>query len=535
MEQQENKDAVVYCRVSTDEQAERGLSMDVQAKDCRAKLEAEGYTVLEVLRDDGKTGSNMRRDGLQKLLALAEAGAIQAVCSVHSDRISRSMVDSAYIREKLQKLSVRILYVNQQESDGSSASFVTDNVLAVMSQYHLVVTSEKVKATQRAKVEAGYLPSVPPVGYLNADNPDKNADRLSRKIIITDPERAPLISETFRLYATGNYNVVDLCDLMYKKGLMNRNGKQMSYSRFYDLLKNRFYLGEIHYANYVNKNAKHEPLVDEAVFNHVQTILQTKNNHACRKRKHQFLLRGFVYCPIHRKRYTAEWHLGKTKAYYHCPNRSGCGKYSEMTALEGAIADKFKDLQFSDEFIQAVIKKVSSEFYEQRRIYNGRKQSLINKRTAFEKQLAIAEDKLLNNVLDDAAFKGIRARVRENIENINQQIHDLENTHDLNIDVASEVMAFTQDIYKTYDEADPELKRHLLGFFWERFEVHEGVIINSTPTLIFQELLKLERIYTKNARKNQNAKNRSKRSDFSATSPEVINKIPLLRGQDSNL
>lgn len=59
----------IYCRVSTEEQADRGYSLDAQEKHCRDFAERNGYKVLGIYRDEGKSATNLDRSALQELLS----------------------------------------------------------------------------------------------------------------------------------------------------------------------------------------------------------------------------------------------------------------------------------------------------------------------------------------------------------------------------------------------------------------------------------------------------------------------------------
>ena len=321
---------VGYCRVSTDDQAKNGLSMDVQADICKKTMTDDGVKIVEIVSDDGKSGGSMKRAGMTKVVDMVKNEEVDFVYTVHSDRIARNTLDYLVFRELLRKHNVELKCIYQPIQDDSATSRTMDTVMASFNEMHRLVTSEKVKETLNAKAKAGYFPSVPPPGYKNIDNPDNTADRLAKKIVAKDLETAPLIREFFKLYATGNFNVYDLRDIMHAKGLRSRRGGKMSPSRLYDLLRNRFYLGEVHWGDTHNKDGKHQPLIDDDLFNQVQSILAAHNSHACRRRKYTWLLNGFLYCYHHEKRYTAEWHLNKKIAYYHCTNKSGCGKYAEQ-------------------------------------------------------------------------------------------------------------------------------------------------------------------------------------------------------------
>ena len=81
-------------------------------------------------------------------------------------------------------------------------------------------------------------------------------------------------------------------------------------------------------------------------------------------------------------------------------------------------------------------------------------------------------------------------------------------------------------IYRAYKKASFDLKRQYLGFFWEKFEVSNGIILNSYPSPLFDELLKAEEAYFKNSI----PKNRENYRD----SEGVILTNVGLRGLDSN-
>ena len=80
------KRAALYIRVSTDPQAEKGQSIPEQRRQLDAAAVVRGYEVLEVLIDDGYTGTAPQRPGYLRMLELAEAGAIDVVLAAKRDR-----------------------------------------------------------------------------------------------------------------------------------------------------------------------------------------------------------------------------------------------------------------------------------------------------------------------------------------------------------------------------------------------------------------------------------------------------------------
>ena len=59
----------------------------------------------------------------------------------------------------------------------------------------------------------------------------------------------------------------------------------------------------------------------------------------------------------------------------------------------------------------------------------------------------------------------------------------------MDVDIAREVMLFGKNIYEAYQKASFELKRNILAFFWERFEIENHTLIRKRSTPLFQLLL----------------------------------------------
>ncbi|MFZ2038940.1 MAG: recombinase family protein [Minisyncoccia bacterium] len=517
----QNKVAVIYCRVSTDEQAKEGLSIESQELTCRRKAEEEGYSVIEVIKDEGKSGKNINREGMKNILRLVNEKKINAIYLVNTDRLSRNVADHIYLTDLFRKNKVLLRSINQPTLDSSATSITMDLMMATMNQFQRLNTAEKVKSTMHEKAKAGYYPSKAPVGYKNVQDLNKS-ERFARKTIIIDEKAAVFVREIFRLYATGEHNAVEVSDIVYDKGFRSRGGKKVSDSKIYMMLKNRFYIGEINWGEIHIPKAKHEPLIERVVFDQVQSVLNSHNKHSCRRRKYKWLLSGFLRCHKHNSRYTAEWHLNKKIAYYHC-TVNGCGKFSEQVKLENAIAEKFKDLEFSPDFIELVISKAKNIFYERREVYESKRQGLINQKSAFEAKLKVAETKLLSGTLKDEDFKRIREEIKKEIDLIDNRIVEVQKGKEINVDMTREIIGLTKNIFETYQKALPELKRLFLGFFWERFEVSEGIIINSIPSILFSQLIKLEKAY-------QKSQNTNKPSDFA----NVISSTDLSPHLESN-
>ena len=85
------KKAVLYARVSTDEQARTGYSLAQQIEALRAYAVREGYEVLEEVTDPGQSGASLERPGMDRLRDLVAAGDISVVLAQDRDRFAREL------------------------------------------------------------------------------------------------------------------------------------------------------------------------------------------------------------------------------------------------------------------------------------------------------------------------------------------------------------------------------------------------------------------------------------------------------------
>lgn len=510
-----NKIAVIYCRVSTEEQVKEGISIESQSLSCTRKAEEDGCTILKVIKDEGKSAGSLKRPGIQELIQLVISKKIRFIYTVHSDRLSRDTLDHLNLMKLFGDNGVQVKFISQPNFEKEDASSkLISTVMASTNQFQRDITSEKVKATMNEKARAGYYPSKAPFGYKNVE--DISAiEKFARKIVVIDKDKGNLVREGFRLYSTGEYNVMDIVDILYEKGLRTNNGEKVFHSKIYEMLKNTFYIGELHWGEINLEKAKHPPLVDKELFERVQNILASNNKHSCRKRKFTWLLGGFIRCYKHECRYTAEWHMNKKLAYYHC-TKGGCGKFSEQNKLEQMVAEKFKTLEFSKSFIDTLINKIKTIFFEKRENYEAKRQSFVNQRTPLESKMKVAENKLLSGTISDEDFKRIREEITKDIETIDRNIINLQKEKEMNVNVAEEVIGLTRNIYETYQKASPQLKRLLLGFFWEKFDVADGLIIRAVPSTLFTELITYEQAFLKseNPQKSNDSNRLIKSNDW---------------------
>jgi site-specific DNA recombinase len=108
--------AVLYTRVSGEEQAKSGYSLPDQRDALRRWCEAEGYTIIEEVADEGWSGAYLERPGLDRVRDLVAAGGVDAVVVLFRDRLARG-VQAGLLADEFKGHGARLIALNSQTDD----------------------------------------------------------------------------------------------------------------------------------------------------------------------------------------------------------------------------------------------------------------------------------------------------------------------------------------------------------------------------------------------------------------------------------
>ena len=481
-------------RVSTEEQARFGYSIEAQKKSCIEYAQKLEYAVADVFADEGESATAANRPKFMEMLDQCESGDIEAVIVWQTDRFARNTIDHFMVKDRLKKAGTRLISVIQPMLDETPEGNLMDTVLAGINTFYSEDLSRKTKKGLIQKWEEGWWPGWAPLGYSNVK------DEQGRSIVIIDPVKGSIVKEGLELFSTGNYTINSLQEWFYHQGLQSRTGKVLQFSVVHGMLRNPFYYGLMR-LNGMEKMGNHPPLIKKTTHDLNQYILAKHRSFLIRQRKHDFLLRGFAFCADCGLRYTAEWHKIKPfnhnhkVAYYHCAKRGGCkSAYVKVEELEAQVEKEIQKLEFSQEFIDLVTKKAKEVFEGQRGNIDQEKQKLLNQRQALEIRRNKLEDVLLDNTIDRDTFKRKHLELQAKINALETKIYDLEQKRQVDITFIEEILGLTRDIHRTYKEAPAFLKRHYLRFFFEKFLVRNKKIIKVGCSPIFATLQKEHKI-----------------------------------------
>ena len=156
--------AVGYIRVSTDEQAKEGFSLDAQESRIRSYCEAKGWNLARVYRDEGISGKNLDRPGVQSLITDLKSNGINVVVILKLDRLTRSIRDLGLLIDDLFG-GVALASVAEGFDSSTAAGEMVMNLLGTVAQWERKVIGERTKAVLDHKADRSEWRGRIPYGF----------------------------------------------------------------------------------------------------------------------------------------------------------------------------------------------------------------------------------------------------------------------------------------------------------------------------------------------------------------------------------
>jgi site-specific DNA recombinase len=150
------KRAILYARVSTDEQARSGYSLRQQLERLREYATAEGYEVLEEIEDPGQSGASLERPGLDRARDLIATGRVSVILAQDRDRFAREPALHYILKQELAEYECELRALNDR-GDGTPEGELTDGILDQLAKYERAKMAERTRRGKRKKVRQGKI------------------------------------------------------------------------------------------------------------------------------------------------------------------------------------------------------------------------------------------------------------------------------------------------------------------------------------------------------------------------------------------
>lgn len=482
------KNAIIYTRVSTDEQAEKGFSLRHQKEQLENYCQQKDYRILNHFQEDYSAKNFSARPEFQKLLRYVQSNKkkVDVLLFTRWDRFSRNIEAAYRMIRQFKEMGIEVNSVEQPLDLSQPDSKVMLAVYLVIPEVENDKNSLRTIDGMRKAMKEGCFTGIAPKGYLNHRN-DEGKSTLQH-----DPKIAPLVESAIREYAQGIYSAEQVRLKYQKLGLkVSRNG-------FLALLKNPTYTGKIYIKPYKKEEellveGLHPAIIDQETFERVQLILRGKYKPQVRTTTEiddALPLRGFLICPKCRKTLTGSGSKGRggknTYFYYHCT------RYCDVRHKAGEVNDLFENLLSElkiGEDLESVYKSILSDRFSER--YEN-KQTIINslhrEQENLQNRLEMAEDHLFERQIDAATFNSMKQRIDTRLAEIKMELKEVQVKERFFDKHLREGVNFLKGVDSVYKNGDTEIKRKIIQTLFSHKLIYREYYF-STPEI--EETVKL--------------------------------------------
>jgi site-specific DNA recombinase len=321
------KRTILYTRVSTDEQAEHGYSLQSQLEESRRYAAIHNLVVIAEISDD-RSGSILERPGLDRLRDMIGQRKIDAVVVFSPDRLTRNLAHSLLLREEMSQAEVELHFCNRGKTENTPEARMTANIEAVFADYWREKIIESSRRGRLAKAASGKWPcdGHAAYGYCKIG--------LARDAeLAIDEAEAAVIRRIFALYTgAGDGKPMPMsmiaatltheCVTPPNRGSGAKHpGKIWHKGTIYKLLDRRAYIGEFTYGEHIIELPE-LAIVDDETFDAAQ---RRRSNGRARTvvqhRKYDFLLAGHITCTCGMSMSANAMQKGKYR-YYSCNSKA---------------------------------------------------------------------------------------------------------------------------------------------------------------------------------------------------------------------
>jgi site-specific DNA recombinase len=150
------KRAILYARVSTEEQARSGYSLAQQMEALRDYATREGYEVLEEVMDPAQSGASLVRPGMDRVRDLVATGGVSVVLAQERDRFSREPAYRYLLQQEFEEYDCKLQALNER-GDDSPEGELTDGILDQLAKFERAKTAERTRRGKLRKAREGKI------------------------------------------------------------------------------------------------------------------------------------------------------------------------------------------------------------------------------------------------------------------------------------------------------------------------------------------------------------------------------------------
>lgn len=455
------KNVLSYSRVSTDEQAQQGYSLEYQQQTIQRYCELKGYHISVSYKED-YSAKDFNRPEWIKLLQVIKSKSkdplnkISSIVFLRPDRFSRNLLLSFIEKEKLGVLGCDVEFVEGNIDSTSPESLIIEAINYALPQVENEKLSLRTKeGSYRCRLSGGWTGS-PLRGY--------KCVRLDKYPTMEPDEKAPIIVESFEKMASGLYSADEV------RRWINSRGINISKNQFPNIIRNIAYTGKIHLLPFKDNPERiidglHPALVSDELFHAANEVLDGRKRNMTFKTEDADLypLKGFLKCPKHGRTLSAYKSKGRSDYYhYYVCTKSKCQRFP-IDWVHKQIEKILSRIQVSTKLLKVYSAVLEDKF---EKLDAGRKSNIkqlekeinrLNERKIF------LQEEYMDGKITSVEYHELKTNNDTQLFKNKQELDDLKSQSVPFKSYLTNDLTLLEDIVGFYRKADGKTKKKLLS------------------------------------------------------------------------
>lgn len=477
----------IYIRVSTQEQANEGYSIQAQTERLTNYCQAKDWIIYDKYIDPGFSGAKMARPALQKLIKDVENKRIDMVLVYKLDRLSRSQKDTLYLIEDV-FLPNKVDFSSLNENFDTSTAFgrAMIGILSVFAQLEREQIRERTMMGREARAKNGYFHGggYSPLGY----------DYIDGELVINEYEAAQ-VREIYDLYINKQWPIYRIKKYMTDH-YTNKYGGWYSDSSIKSTLTTPIYYGKIQYRGKIY-DGQHDSIISEEIFLSAQERLKaTAWNNGESRQETPFqpinLLGGLVFCGNCGARYYSKGNYsgrGEHKAYYPYYTCYSRGKSSKRMIRDPDCKNPSWPVVKLDKIILEEIRKLSFDVEYFNKISSGSNlntsiEDYKKKKIAIENRIKVANSEIerminlckTNSLISIDVIASEISKSQEEIRKLESVLDNMERPIVQDRNKIADAKHILSSVSEIIDSDDFDAKREIVHSLIDKVIIYEHEI-----------------------------------------------------------
>ena len=468
-----NMKAIILARVSTEEQKEAGNSLPAQLLRLQKYCKEKKLNIFKEFNFDESAWKTKREEFKKIIEMLQTSKETMALCCDKIDRLIRNFTMDLALLEELRRAGKIELHFPSDNiilhKDSPATDLFRFTIGVSLAKYYSDSVSDNVKRANENRIKNSEWIGKAPVGYTNYEDEKGNKD------IMIDTRRSPYVKQMFEMYATGNYSLRQVKEVMDQAGLKSNTAspKLLTISMIYHTLKNPFYYGMMKIKNELYQH-KYPPLITENLFDKAQEIMNGWHKKPFKYASKPFIFRGLIKCADCGCTITPE--TSKGHIYYSCTNYHKAHKkriYVKEAELLEPVLKLLDSINLPDEKVKELVQDLKQATKSENRFFTNTLQELRKEYDKIENRKSkLQDDKYdgsITNYFYDKKFKEYTEKQAKLMTEISK--HDKANNQ--YYITANTILNLAKRARKIFENSEVAEKRQFLNYLLQNCQLKD--------------------------------------------------------------